>query len=334
MRKAKGLAATPTFATNVLKLPPEPAATLQKRITEALGKSSHGVEIALIEDSPDSFLQIGAELLQSNEINFLKKSGDLAIKLAKAQSNKDLPASKLFVALGRCGSSRNKYLLAIKAEMQDGFTENSQGLEHLTELFLTPSQKLFKIGLLVEIVSAAPDDEGLYNIDNFAAHLYDHLLNTLETREAAQYFYSGFLGSQPIVSDKTLTKQFFELTTKFVNTAPIDQARKIELFEALRVELRSNSAVLHVETFAKMHIPQAQQAPYVAYMDGLGFTRNAVTKNLEFVKTRLKQKQRMRFDQDVEISAPADKLHQLVVVQSTTATETILKICAAIKTQE
>lgn len=333
-RTAKGIASVPAYATNVFRLPPVPAASLQTRITEALGKSSHGVEVKLVEEDELSFLQVGANLLHCNDAEFLEKSQLLAIKLAKAQQSKDLPASKLFVATGKCGTSRKNYLLAIKAEMQDGFTEEANSLAHFTELFLTPSQKLFKIGMLIEVVSSAPDDDGLYDNENYVAHLFDHLLNALETREAAQYFYSGFLGSQLIISDKTLTKKFFESTKNFINTAPIDQPKKIELLEALRVELRSNSAVIHMETFANAHLPKSLRETYIESMEQIGFTRNAVTKDLQYINTKMRQKQRMRFEQDVEISAPADKLHKLVKVESTSATETIIIIRAAIKEQE
>lgn len=334
MRAARGLATRPTFAKNVFRLTGVPAASLQTRITEALGKSSHGVEVKLIEEDDQSFLQISADLLNCNDSDFLIKSQQLAIKLAKAQQTKDLPASKLFIATGKCGAPQKKYLLAIKAEMHDGFTEDANSLAHFTELFLTPSQKLFKIGMLFEVVSSAPDDDGLYDNGNYAAHLFDHLLNTLETRLAAQYFYSGFLGAELIVSDKTLTKKFFESTKEFINSAPIDQPKKIELLEALRVDLRSNSAVIHVETFAKTYLPKDLREAYIESMDSIGFTRNAVTKDLKYINTKMKQKQKMRFEQEVEISAPADKLHKLVKVVSTNATETIIKISAAIKEQE
>lgn len=333
-RAGKSLPSAPTYATTVFRLPPGPAATLQTRITQALGKSSHGVQIKFVKDDDDSFMQIAATLLHCNDSTFLTKSQELANNLAVAQSSKDLPPSKLFVATGTCGSANRNYLLAIKADMQDGFTETAGALNHLTELFLTPSQKLFKIGMIIEDVTSAPDEDELYDAANYSAVLFDHLLNALETREAAQYFYSGFLGAQLVVSDKSLTRQFFEGTKNFINAAPIDQPKKIELLEALRVDLRSNSAVIHVETFAKTYLPKEQREAYVAHMDSHGFTRDAVTKNLEYVNTRLKKKQKIRFQGEVEITAPADMLYKLVEIQSQTATETILKINAPIVIQE
>lgn len=333
-RTGKSIPCVPTYATQVFKLPPGPAATVQNRITESLGESSHGVEITFIEDDAASFLQISASLLHCDDPTFLIRSQDLASRLAWAQCTKELDPCKLFVASGTCGVANRRYLLVIKADMQDGFTETAGVLNYLTELFLTSSQKLFKIGMLVEVVAQRPDDDDLYNIDHFQGYLFDHLLNALETRAAAQYFYAAFLGAQLIVSDKSLTKQFYDHTCKFINSAPVDQSKKIEWLEALRVDLRSNSAVIKVDAFAKAHLPKEHREAYVEHMDEVGFTRDAVTKNVEFVNLRLKRKQRMKFEKDIEISAPADTLHSLVKIESQTATETILKIKSVITLQE
>lgn len=323
----------PTYGSGVIKLPAGPSATLESRILEALGDSSHGIDVKIIDFTAGSFMQIGAQLMHDVDNAFYTHSKQLAVKLAQAQASKDLPASKLFIATGKCGAAKNRYILAIKAEMQDGFSEDANGLAYLTELFLTPSQKLFKMGLLVEKVSGRPDD-GLYDEENFSAHLFDHLLNAQETRDAAYYFYSTFLGTQPVVSDKKLTRQFFEATKEFINSAPIDQSEKADLLEALRVELKSNSATIHTPTFAKSHVPKAIRDLYMEHMDAEGFTRGAVNKNVEFVKLLLKRKQKMQFEHGVELTAPSGTLRELVSVKKSTAKETHLIIQGAIEKQE
>lgn len=323
----------PTYGSGVIHLPAGPAATLESRILEALGDSSHGIDVAIVDDTAGSFMQIGAQLMHDVDKDFYSHSKQLAIKLAQAQASKDLPASKLFIATGKCGSRKNRYILAIKAEMQDGFAEDANGLAHLTELFLTPSQKLFKMGMLIEIVSGRPDD-GLYDMANFSAHLFDHLLNAQETRDAAYYFYSTFLGTQPIVSDRKLTRQFFEATKEFINSAPIKQSEKADLLEALRVELKSNNATIHTTTFAKMHIPKEIRNLYMQHMDEEGFTRNAVNKNVDFVKVLLKRKQKMNFEHGIELTAPSGTLRDYVSVEKTTAKETHLVIRGALEKQE
>ena len=334
MRTAQRTPGQPIYASKIIKLPPQAAASVQIRITEALGKSSHSIEVAFAAHDANSFGQIGALLMHQSDAKFLADSRQLADKLAKAQVNRDLAASKLIVATGRAGAGGKRFLLAIKAETQDGFAENAQNdVDHLTELFLTPSQKLFKMGIMSEEVAAKPED-GLYNLDNYAVRLFDHLLNATETRDAAHYFYSLFMGVEPIISDKRLTRDFYEKTRAFVNNSPLPQDKKVDLLEALRVDLKSKTAVIHVKTFADNHMDKAERDTYVAYMRDEGFPRTAVTKDTEFVKTRLNRKQRIRFQYGVELSAPADKLHDLVKIDKVAAGKTVITIHGGIEYQE
>jgi hypothetical protein len=326
--------AKPIYATKVINLPPEAAASVRARITEALGKSSHSIEVSLVDHAANSFGQIGASLMHANDLSFLKLSAKLAEKLARAQVNRDLAASKLIIATGLAGAGSKRFLLAIKAEMQDGFTESAdEGIEHLTELFLTPSQKLFKMGIMSEEVAAKADD-GLYNLDHYAARLFDHLLNATETREAAHYFYSLFLGAEPIISDKRLTRDFYELTKQFINSARLGQDEKADLLEALRVDLKSKSGIIHVRTFAEAHMEEDERVQYVAFMKEQDFPRTGVTKDTEFVRSRLSRKQRIRFQHGVELTAPADKLRELVHIDKEVAGKTVVTILGSIEQQE
>lgn len=333
-RNADRTACQAIYAKKVINLPLIAATSVQVRITEALGNTSHSIEVAFDQYGADSFGQIGAILMHCAESRFLTESRLLADKLAKAQVNRDLSASKLIVATGRAGAGAKRFLLVIKAEMQDGFAENADNdLDHLTELFLTPSQKLFKMGIMSEEHAAKPED-GLYNLDNYAARLFDHLLTATETRPAAHYFYSQFMGVEPVVSDKRLTRDFYEKTKSFVNSSQLPQNQKIDLLEALRVDLKSKNAVIHVKTFADQHMDKTERDEYIAFMRDEGFPKTAVTKDTEFVKSRLSRKQRIRFQHGVELSAPADKLHELVKIDKQVAGKTVITIHGGIESQE
>lgn len=324
---------TPTYATGIITLPPASSATFQARIVEALGGSSHGIAIGIVDEQAGSFFQIAASLMHANDKDFLQYSRLLPDKLAVAQANRDLAPSKLLIASGKAGKGRKRFLVVIKAELQDGFSEQNNSIAHLTELFLTPSQKLFKIGFISEEVAAAPMG-GLFDSGNFKAHLFDHLMNAAETRSAAHYFYSQFLGADIVASDKRLTKSFFDLTKEFINSAPVDQGKKVEMLEALRVELRSKSAVIHVTTFAKQHLDSSIAVEYVKFMTGNNFPKTAVDKNLEFIGSQLKKKRKIRFEHGVEITAPGDTLHALVKIDKAEADKTIITINGSIEYQE
>lgn len=325
--------ALPIYAKSVIKLPKGSEVTFQKRITESLGKSSHGIEVAIERDGVESFFNIAASLMHVDEENFLINSQSLANKLAECQANRDLAASKLIVVSGKCGAGKKRFLVAIKAELQDGFTESDNGLAHLNQLFLTPSQKLFKMAFLSESV-AVPAVRGVYNKENYTAHLFDHLMTALETKSAAHYFYSSFFGTSIADSDKKRTRDFFDFTREFINSAPLNREDKLDLLDALRLDLKGNSAIIKVEDFADQHMNEELADTYVEFMKDKNFPTGAVSKDTEFIKQRLKRRQKMRFGGGVEISAPPDEFNNLVTIEKEVAGKTTITINGTIESVE
>lgn len=164
-------------------------------------------------------MQIGSQLMYATDVDFLTNSQTFANQLVRIQANFDLAASKLIVISGRMGLAQHRYVAVIKADLQDGFADDDEnGTALLQNLFLTPTQRLFKIGLLEEVVAEPANDEGMRNEENFRVHLFDYLVTTFETRNAAHYFYSQFLGSDMLHSQKKITRDFFELSSKFINS--------------------------------------------------------------------------------------------------------------------
>lgn len=332
-RNGDRTAGTPLFAKTVIKLPPGAEVTFQKRITESLGKSSHGIEVAIERDSLESFFNISASLMHVDDAKFLADSQLLAVKLSQCQANLNLAASKLIIVAGKCGLGKKRFLVAIKADLQDGFTESNDGLAHLNELFLTPSQKLFKMAFLSEGV-AAQSVRGLYDKENYTAHLFDHLMTALETKSAAYYFYSSFFGTSIADSDKKKTRDFFDFTREFINSSTLDRDEKLDLLDALRVDLKGNSAIIKVDDFADQHMREDLAEAYVDFMKEKSFPSGAISKDTEFIKQRLKRRQKMKFGSGVEISAPPDEFSNLVTIEKETAGQTIIIINGSIESME
>ena len=324
---------SPIYGKSVIKLPLASAGTFQKRITESLGKSSHGIEVAIEKDDAPSFFNVAATLMHDNDAGFLNSSRVLSGKLADCQANRDLAASKLIIATGICGAGKKRFLVAIKAELSDGFTENANGLDHLSQLFLTPSQKLYKMAFLSEAVAAAPIG-GLFAKENYTAYLFDHLMTALETKSAAHYFYSSFFGASIAESDKKKTRDFFEFTKEFINGSQLSRDDKLDLLDALRIDLKGNSAIIHVEAFADKYMNELLSDSYVEFMQEKDFPKTAVTKDTDFIKLRLKRRQKMRFGGGVEISAPPDELNNLVKVEKEVAGKTTIVINSTIESVE
>lgn len=329
------LAATPIYATLLTLLNASGLDVFQKRITSALGKRSHGVELTIVDTQQDSFMQLAAKLMYVNDAQFLVDSKVLAKKLADIQASRDLAASKLLIIDGNIGEGQRKFLAVIKADLQDGFRDDDvSGATLLENLFLTPTQRLYKIGLLEEVVANPADEDNLKDAEDFRVHLFDHLISALETKSAAHYFYRQFLGADILHSEKKITRDFYDLTIKYINASPIDRDTKFDLVDALRTELRSNRATIHSETFATDHMGEELQQGYLDFLAKNNFNYDNFSKDTEFIKGKLKRRQRMKFSHGVEISTPADSLTNLVNVQESNAQRTVLVINAAIESQE
>lgn len=321
-----------TFEQNALD-------AFQLRITDALASKSHGVEMSIAGVGSDSFLNLSASTFGSDESKFIGVTQRLASKLTEAQYGSSAPGGILAVISGRVGNDALPFLAVIKAETQDGFTTTESDeqvtMQFISELLLTPSQRFYKIGFIVQQISLPPDENGNYSSESYRAFLFDHLMTSTETKKAAGYFYQHFLGMDINKSSKKLTQDFFENTRKFINTANIDEEDKFELHEALRSEMRSQKTTLSTADFAEEHLKPELQTPYIAFMASTQFPTSTVTKDNDYIKNKLKRRNKLIFSNDVWLSVPPDQLKELVEIIPTNDNEsTTLKIKGRLKSQE
>ncbi|TAJ77267.1 MAG: hypothetical protein EPO42_10610 [Gallionellaceae bacterium] len=325
-------------SSKLIKLEQEALDALQMRITEALGNKSHGIEMTIKEVGESSFFQVAASAIQASDENFIAATKTLADKLSKAQLNTTAPGGMLAIINGRVGKNSLPFLAAIKAEPQDGFRadekEDQVNMEYIAELLLTSTQRLYKIGLLTEIASKPADAEG-HHASNYRTFLFDHLMTATETRLAAMYFYSGFLGMDTQASSKKLTQDFFELTRSFIDTSQIKDGEKIDLHEALRSELRSQEATISVAAFGVKHFPNDMRKKYEVFMQGKGFPQNAVNKDTDYIHAKLRRRRNYIFTNGVSISTPPEKAENYLQIEPAGADGiTIVRIKASFKGQE
>lgn len=288
---------------------------LQKRITEALGSRSHGTEMSIENTDVNSFFQNGAGMLRSDEPTFINLSKQLADALGRAQLLTNAPGGILAIIRGRVGNDGRPFLAAIKAETQDGFRAEEQGeavtMQYIRDLLLTPTQRLYKIGVLIETSNDEPGSEG-YNPANYRVFLFDHLMTSTETRNAASYFFSSFLGLSMQASSKKLTRDFFEWTKEYINTASPDMEVRVEMQEALQAELRSNQTLVSTYEFAERHLPQQLRQDYLQLMQSKGFPQNSVVKDTHYIQTKLRSRRKVFLSSGVQLSAPPDSFASLV----------------------
>lgn len=327
----------PTTSNKLVRLPQAALDTLQKRIQHALGNKSHGIEMSIATTDADSFFQISSGMVHATENDFVDASKALALSLSKAQLNTNAPGGMLAVIRGRVGEQALPFIAVIKAEPQDGFradVNNGQvNVEYISDILLTDTQRLYKIGFLVEVTSElAGKDER--SVGAFRAFLFDHLMTATETRSAAAYFYSGFLGMSIQASSKKLTQDFFEFTRTFIDTAPISQDSKLDLHEALRTELKSQDATISVAAFATKHMPNIIRSEYSSFMTAKGFPENAVSKDTGYIQTKLKRRRKYVFTNGVWLVTPPGEAKDMIEIDTANDGETIVRIKGGLERQQ
>ena len=327
----------PKKSNKLVIFPQEALDTLQLRIYKALGNKSHGIEMSIAQTDADSFFQKSATMLSCSDADFITHSQALAVDLSKAQMTTNAPGGMLAVIKGRIGNHSSPFLAVIKADIQDGFKanedEDSVTAEYITSLLLTEAQKLYKIGLISPVVSRAPTNNP-YSPSDYRAFLFDHLMTATETRKAAGYFYSNFLGMSIQASSKKLTQDFYEYTKAFIDTAQISTEEKLDLHEALRTELKSQTATISSAEFMNKNLPKTLHDGYSSFMESKGFPKNAVVKDNEYIATKLRRRRKYIFGNGVWLSTPPDVDETSVKIDTSDEKgTTIVTINSRIETQ-
>ncbi|ELY3412210.1 nucleoid-associated protein [Cronobacter sakazakii] len=319
------------ISKNILSINDEAMDALQQRITEALAARSHGVEMSILPGVADSFLNLSASTFHSDKETFITVSQRLAAKLTESQFESGAPGGILINVQGVIGENECPFFAVIKAETQTGFSTNENDeqvtIEFLNELLLTPSQRFFKIGFIVELLQSSPDKDGNYDPANFRAFLFDHLMTSTNINKAASYFYNRFLGMDISKSTKKLTQDFYETTSDFINNAKINEDEKLNLHEALRAELRSKKQTVSIHDFADTYLPEEIKDSYKQVMKEHKLPQNSFHKDNEYISTKLKRRSRLIFSNDIWISVPPENFRDLVeILPSNDHNFTLLKI--------
>ncbi|WP_439668359.1 nucleoid-associated protein [Cupriavidus necator] len=287
---------------------------------------------------PGSFFQRAAALMHASDDEFLEHSQAVALKLASAQVGHDLAASKLVVMSGTSGVNELPFCAVVKAELHDGFGDKEPGkdeaVSYIKNLFLTPTQRLYKIGFVQQMERFPRPADGVYSVDRYAVHLFDHLMTATESRNAAFYFYGRFLETDIASSDRRLTADFYDRTKDFIESLAIPRSDKIDLTESLRAELRSNDLTVNAREFAEKHLPMGVVDEYCSFVEKKGLPAHSFTKNTEYIKSKLKKRQRLVLSSDVIVTVPADQMKKLVKIEPSGEDETILRIQGAVVKNE
>ncbi len=303
----------PTYGANVTALSQDAIDELRERIINATGNQSQSMDMAIVNYGADSALAIANDLLAApDDATFTQVSQQVADLLTSAQLSRNIPGGVLAVFSGAAGNPQRPVVGFIKAELHGGFRRTANlSVEYLKTLFMTPQTKLYKIGMFgYDGGASRPLPQG------WTASVYDNQMSATNRDGAARYFFEGFLGLDFPQSAARMTRKFWEGTSAFIQSAPVTEEDRSDLLTGLYSYLRVDQAQnIDVATFANNYLEQNLRDAYRNHMHAEGFPTNAVAKDLAELQGKLK-KRRVRFSQDVQLTAPAASFKDLIEIET------------------
>ncbi|OSA97133.1 UNVERIFIED_ORG: hypothetical protein B2H98_08990 [Clostridium botulinum] len=326
----------PTYSNALSELGEDGIEVLTERIINAIGNKSNSLEMEIKNSGDDSCIQLMDSLIKGDRNNFIEISKAVAYKLALSQLSRRIPGGVVVVFDGTIGLNDMPIGGVIKAEIHSGFTRtrtknNDEILKYLSDLLLTPQQKLYKIAVFIKENDTENILEGKYT-----TFVYDNNMKKSETKEAATYFYDLFLGCGFKRNSKLITKNFYETTKEFINQLKIPDEEKLDLNMQLYSYVKSPiNATLSIEEFANNSLKEELRDSYSDYMVNKDIPRTLIKKDNQYLERRLKQR-KIKFSNEISIIGPSENFNDSIKVIPTEDEDdtTTIKINGKIKYQE
>lgn len=291
----------------------------KKRVMDSLGNGSSAVRMIISNQSEGMTPKIINNLHALNEKDFIDESYHIAERLAEAQTTKNISGGIVVVFSAIYNHDKLKFIGIIKADIHSAYQKavdpktQEISLTYVKEVLLTPSTRLYKsAGFFMPQNAEETDDLNT----SWVVDIADYQIDKSDGRAAAQYFYQDFLGCDyPLTSART-TKQYFELTSRFINNMSITEEARSDLHNALYSDLKANKSIkVSPIEFANSHMSDNDVDNFREYLEESGFAVEPFIKNIEHLTSKLKSR-RVRFSKDIRISAPSDVFEGLIEMET------------------
>lgn len=337
-REATG-SVPPALNAVLTNLEPRGSAELQNRVVEAVGHDSHSIVMNIVQTDEGSVYANISPFLNGmkNDDEFVAMSQRLVNKLVQSQNSQIIPGGIVIIFQGTTGCSENKYIGIIKADKLSGFavsttSDQTTVMNYLSNLLLTPQQKLYKVALAVRNTEG---DVGAGIPTDISVCVFDSNNNKAASNASATYFYDTFLGCAFQRNNDVLTKDFFNFTKEYITQkSNLTGPQKIDTMSALYVYMKVRTeSILNVNDFAQTYLPTpSAKDAYKSYMASKKVPATDISRDLSMIASKLK-KRRIKFTNAVDVYAPVDNFSDNVSVISSDEGSTTLKIKGTIKTE-
>lgn len=307
---------------------------IRNRLIDAAGRNSKAFELDIENSNQDSFFELSSELSELNEDEFIQRTTDIAELLADSQRRISIPGGYLLILDCLDNESNFPVVIVIKAEPHEALQFSINGghtqVSVLHKVFLSPSQKLYKIGITYK-----KSDEETENVnEQFGCFLYDDQFRA--DTHPAEYFYKDFLGFTVGNNAKIQSQRFYDKTKNFVLTNVQDLETKTLVISALKNEFTINqSDTVNPINFANNYIPAenglrdsyigdvCQELPFAIVKDRSLIRNKLANRKIDFPSNINLTGPEEGFDNRVEIINEVDAIQNL---EANNPNYTIVKI--------
>jgi hypothetical protein len=289
-----------------------------KRLVDTVASGSHCVDVSVDDETIGSPFDKATKMLDSSDIDFVRLSQELASSLSAAQTAGSIKSGSAIFAQGSCfiDAEPRRFWAIIKADSDQALFKSVEGdsvvLTYASDMLLGESQRLLKIAFFIDEVGSNGSEPPPVprSAADIGIKVFDHLMQTSGSSDAAAYFYSTFLKCTIATDASRLTRLFYETTKSFIDELNVDPQEKVDLRGDLIAYLRGNRTILEPRTFAKDVLPAAQQDLFIARCHSQAID-TAFSKDLTLLKGKLRR-QSVKFSSNVTLFASPDVFKEAI----------------------
>lgn len=302
-KKTRQREASVEASNELIELTDDVLDMIKTRLNTALSKRTRCFEMEIRAINRGSFYNLCNGLNNEDDREFINRSIEIADLLAESQNNLRIGGG-FFIFIEGCIRSSNKPIYTvIKADPQEALSkDNLTGrVNVLKDIFLSPAQKLYKIGVLVGRDNLR--DDLIEPNNRYECFVFDEQFNISDSIPAT-YFFDTFLGFSANKNSKIITKRFYDKAADFINEEFEDASEKQQLLAALKSGLETSvSPLFSPLDFGNTYIEDTQiKNRYAAEV--LSEYPISFTKDLALLTGTFRQSN-MIFPNKIKISGPA-----------------------------
>lgn len=280
------------YESRIMTLNQKAEQILKERLVDAAGHHSKAFEMEISQYQAGNFFGLCRSIQGTSDEQFIETSKQIAGLLATTQNSKKIPGGYfIFLECKFPGDNDKVIYIAIKAEPHQALRKDSFNIRALDDIFLSPSQKLYKIGIIYERETMLADKE--FPNNQYGAILMDQQFSPMGNYPAV-YFSKNFLGFTADRNAKIQSKKFYEMTSDFIKENIKDFELQMNLLSVLNTTFTVNQEpVITLSEFAETNFEDddiqdeflnkvGSQLPDTFLKDSTLFKRNLKKKKINF----------------------------------------------------